>query len=74
MKPYGICVNALRPGFTDTDIFKDVPPESRWWPESVLRKPNGVSKLAVFLACQTVDTLTGESIDLKEWEESLREP
>jgi NAD(P)-dependent dehydrogenase (short-subunit alcohol dehydrogenase family) len=66
MKPYGVCVNALRPGRTDTDFHKDSPPEIR----AKLRKPNGVSKLAVFLALQTVETMTGESIDLAEWEKS----
>lgn len=71
LKPYGICVNALRPGPTDTDIHKATPPELRW---AQLRKPNGVSKLAVFLALQTVDTMTGESVDLGEWERKLREP
>lgn len=69
LKPYGICVNALRPGPTDTDMHKDKPPEFR----SKLRKPGDVSKLAVFLAQQTVGTMTGESIDIKEWEKSLQE-
>ena len=67
MKPYGICVNAIRPGPTDTDMHKDKPPEFR----AKLRNPDDVSKLAVYLALQTVDTMTGESIDLKEWEQGL---
>lgn len=74
MKPYGICVNALRPGPHDTDFHKDTPPEFREGEWKQMRKPNGVSKLAVFLALQTVDTMTGESIDLREWERSLHEP
>lgn len=66
MKPYGICVNALRPGVMDTDFHKDSPPE---W-KTQMRPPEDVKKLAVFLALQTVDTMTGESIALKEWEQN----
>ncbi len=74
MKPYGICVNALRPGPHDTDAHKDTPPEFRTGEWAHMRKPNGgVSKLAVFLALQTVETMTGESIDLKEWERNFQE-
>jgi len=64
LKPYGICVNAIRPGPTDTDMHKDKPPEFR----ARLRNPADVGRLAVFLALQTVETMTGESVDLKEWE------
>ena len=73
MKPYNICVNALRPGPHDTAFHKDTPPELRTGEWGQMRKPNGVSKLAVFLACQTVATMTGASIDLKEWEKGHRE-
>jgi hypothetical protein len=38
-----------------------------------MREPNGVSKLAVFLALQTVETMTGASIDLGEWEKNVPE-
>jgi NAD(P)-dependent dehydrogenase (short-subunit alcohol dehydrogenase family) len=71
MKPYGICVNALNPGPHDTDFHRDTPPEFRGGEWKQMRKPNGVSQLAVFLASQTVGTMTGESIDLREWERSL---
>ena len=64
MKPYGVCVNALSPGITDTDFHKKSPPE---W-KVKMRPPDDVKKLAVFLALQTVDTLTGETVDLDEWE------
>ena len=67
MKPYGICVNALRPGRMDTDFHKESPPD---WKVDI-RQPDDVKKLAVFLALQTVDTMTGESVDLKEWEQSI---
>ena len=63
MKPYGICVNALRPGAMDTDIHKGSPAE--WYVG--MRKPDEVKPFAVFMALQTADTMTGESIDLKEW-------
>ena len=64
MKPYGICVNALSPGITDTDFHRKSSPE---W-KAKMRPPDDVKKLAVFLALQTVDTLTGETVNLNEWE------
>ncbi len=64
MKPYGVCVNALSPGIMDTDFHKKSPPE---W-KVKMRPPDDVKKLAVFLALQTVDTLTGETVNLDEWE------
>ena len=69
MKPYGICVNALRPGMIDTDFHKDTPEE---WRAKMppMKQPDVVKELAVFLAVQTVDTMTGESVDLAEWEQS----
>jgi NAD(P)-dependent dehydrogenase (short-subunit alcohol dehydrogenase family) len=68
MKPYGICVNAMRPGIIDTAFHKDSPPEFR----AQMSHADKVKPLAVFLALQTVDTMTGESIDLHEWENSLK--
>lgn len=70
MKPYGVSVNAMRPGPLDTAFHKDTPPEFRTdqWKAMPRPEATGVGRLAVFLACQTVDTMTGESIDLKEWE------
>jgi len=69
IKPYGIWVNAMRPAPADTSMAKDLPPERR----AKLRKPEEISKLAVFLALQTVDTMTGESVDFKDWEKNLKE-
>ena len=66
MKPYGICVNAIRPGRMDTDFHKHSPPEIRM----NLRKAEDIVNLAVHLALQTVNTMTGQSIDLAEWEKS----
>jgi len=69
MKPYGICVNALRPGMIDTDFHLDTPEE---WRAKMppMSQPDVVKELAVFLALQMVETMTGESIDLAEWEKS----
>ncbi len=64
MKPYGICVNAIRPGWMATDIIKGLPLPN----DVVIRHPDEVKELALFLALQTVDTMTGESINLGEWE------
>jgi len=36
-----------------------------------MRQPDEVKELAVFLALQTVDTMTGESVDLTEWQQSM---
>ena len=71
MKPYGICVNALRPGPHDTGMHQETPPAFRTGAWAKMREPNGVSKLAVFLALQTVETMTGASIDLGEWEKNV---
>jgi 3-oxoacyl-[acyl-carrier protein] reductase len=71
MKPYGICVNAMGPATTDTDMQKNMSlAQKRRWR---MWRPDEVSKLAVFLALQTVDTLTGASIDFPQWQRSLRE-
>jgi 3-oxoacyl-[acyl-carrier protein] reductase len=72
MKPYGIAINALRPGPHDTAMHQETPPEFRTGAWQHMRQPNGVSKLAVFLALQTVETMTGASIDLVEWEKHVR--
>jgi len=70
MKPYGICINALRPGMMATDFHKDTPAEWRTKMPN-MRQPDEVKELAVFLALQTVDTMTGESVDLTEWQQSM---
>jgi NAD(P)-dependent dehydrogenase (short-subunit alcohol dehydrogenase family) len=68
MKPYGICVNAIRPGIIDTDFHQDSSPE---W-KAKMRQPDDIKPLALFLALQTVDTMTGESVELSEWESGLK--
>ena len=66
MKPYGICVNAIRPGRMSTDIHKDTPPEFK----TNMRHPDEVKELAVFLALQTVESMTGKSVNLAEWKQN----
>ena len=66
MKPYGICVNALRPGVIDTDIIKGMSEL-----KTEMEKPDVVKRLAIYMASQTVDTMTGESISRKEWEQKV---
>lgn len=69
MAPYGICVNAMRPAPTDTLMAKGLPPERK----VKLRKPEEMSKLALYLAQQTVETMTGQSIAFQDWEKGERE-
>ncbi len=61
---FKINVNALRPGPTDTRFHWDSPPEKKIH----LRKPDDVRKLAVFLAAQGPEGITGESFDVAVWE------
>ncbi|MBW2028523.1 MAG: SDR family oxidoreductase [Deltaproteobacteria bacterium] len=66
LKGYGICVNAMRPAPTATNMATHISAEMK----ARLRKPEEISKLAVFLALQTVETMTGESIAFAEWEKN----
>jgi len=68
MKPHNISVNALRPGIMDTAFHMFSPQDWR----VKMRPPERVKSLAVYLATQTVDTMTGESVDLAEWESHLQ--
>lgn len=68
--PYGINVNALCPGATDTDMtrstFLTSPEVEREWIEKTalkrLGKPEDHAKVAVFLASSLADHVTGESL------------
>ncbi|MFC2060652.1 SDR family NAD(P)-dependent oxidoreductase [Chloroflexota bacterium] len=67
VKPYGICVNAMRPGYMATDLIKDVTLQDG----IKAGHPDELGELALFLALQTVESMTGESVDLAEWKRSL---
>jgi len=68
--PYGINVNAILPGATDTPMvrstFMTSPEVEREWIEKTalkrLGKPEDQAKVAVFLASHLADHITGESI------------
>lgn len=69
LAPYGITVNALAPGTTDTEL-------TRTWPEEVrqslisqiplgrLARPEEVAQAALFLASEEAAYITGEVLDV----------
>jgi NAD(P)-dependent dehydrogenase (short-subunit alcohol dehydrogenase family) len=66
MHPYGICVNSLSPGPLETEIHALSPAHIR----STLRSAQSIAEPAIFLAQQTVDTLTGATVLALEWLDS----
>jgi 3-oxoacyl-[acyl-carrier protein] reductase len=61
----GITVNAIAPGFIETDMIKDIPPEVREKleariPMKKLGKPSDIAKLALFLASDDSSYITGQ--------------
>ena len=65
--PSGITVNAVAPGFIDTDMTKDISPEDRdaFCEETPLGKigtAEDVAKLLLFLASDGADFMTGQII------------
>ncbi|HHY05837.1 MAG TPA: 3-oxoacyl-[acyl-carrier-protein] reductase [Clostridia bacterium] len=63
----GIMVNAIAPGFIDTDMTKKLPSEvqekiAAQIPLGCLGKPEDVAQLAVFLASPRADYITGQVI------------
>ena len=65
--PSGITVNAVAPGFIDTDMNKNISPEDReaFRDETPLGKigtPEDVSNLLLFLASDSADFITGQVI------------
>ena len=63
LNKFKINVNALRPGPTDTRLHLNSPPERK----AQLRKPDEVRQLAVFLAMQGPEGITGQSFDAATW-------
>ncbi len=67
--PSGITVNAVAPGFIDTDMNKNISPEDReaFREETPLGKigtPEDVSNLLLFLASDGADFITGQVIGI----------
>ena len=65
--PSGITVNAVAPGFIDTDMTKDISPEDRdafceETPLGRIGKPEDVANLLLFLASENADFITGQII------------
>ena len=60
VKRYNIAVNAFSPGFTDTQLSRSSLGGSKDW-----QKPEEVAKAILFLATQTGETMTGESVDAR---------
>jgi NAD(P)-dependent dehydrogenase (short-subunit alcohol dehydrogenase family) len=67
---YNITVNAICPGFLDTDMAKTIPKEileTRILPKIALNrlgKPEEIAKLAMFLASKDSDYITGETLGI----------
>lgn len=66
MHPYGVCVNSLSPGPLETDIHALSPSHIR----ATLRSAQSIVEPAIFLARQSVDTLTGATVLGPEWLDS----
>jgi NAD(P)-dependent dehydrogenase (short-subunit alcohol dehydrogenase family) len=68
--PYGINVNAILPGVTDTEMVRDTfltsPEIEKEWIEKTalkrLGKPRDQAKVVIFLASELSDHITGEAI------------
>jgi 3-oxoacyl-[acyl-carrier protein] reductase len=63
----GICVNAVAPGFIQTEMTDKLPEEIkekmlRAFPLSRFGKPSEVANLCLFLASQDADYITGQTI------------
>ncbi len=64
---YGITVNSIVPGFiptasTDSDIRDTLPRSGDFLPIGKLGKPEDIGPVAVFLASEASDYMTGEMI------------
>ena len=66
---FGITVNALAPGTTETDMIKGLSPEKidmlkQTIPLRRLGRPDNVSELVAFLCTEAADFITGAVIDV----------
>jgi len=64
--PYGICVNAVAPGFTDTEASRTVADVEKYdtsrTPLKRLQKPEDLVGVVAFLASDESDFITGQTI------------
>ena len=65
--PFGIHVNCISPGMTDTAFIGDIPEKARaiiarQAPLRRLAKPDDVSAAVLFLASEGADFITGETL------------
>lgn len=66
---YGIRVNAILPGLTETDMTKSIYSEDEFWKEAALKnprrrvgKPEDIANVVSFLASKEADYINGETI------------
>lgn len=67
--PLGITVNAIAPGFIDTEMTRKLPPDVRemWLQQVPMRRwgdPEEVAQLVAFLASQAAGYITGQTIHI----------
>jgi 3-oxoacyl-[acyl-carrier protein] reductase len=64
--PYGICVNAVAPGYTDTEASRTIADVSKYdtsrTPLRRLEKPDDVVGAVAFLASNDSDFITGQTV------------
>ena len=65
--PWEVTVNAVAPGFVETEMLQVIPPEQRAWGERVIAlrragKPEEVAGAVVFLASPLAGYITGQTL------------
>ena len=64
--PYGICVNAVAPGYTDTEASRTIADVSKYdisrTPLKRLERPEDVVGIVAFLASDESDFITGQTV------------
>lgn len=60
LRPYGIQVNGINPGWVDTDMTRTIDPKGH--PE--WSSPDEISRVAMFLATQAPKDMTGQFVDV----------
>jgi len=67
LAPFGVRINFISPGITDTSLISNMPVKSRMLLEASIplkrfATPHDVSKAAAYLLCEDSDYLVGETI------------